>query len=319
MTRVVPCLVERKIVPTVWGGNNLNRVLGLDLPTDQKIGETWEVFDRPDGSSGLTGLDMDLGRAVRDDAEAWLGRRFARCERFPLLLKFIDAQEALSVQLHPTDADAVGDNGKHECWVILAVGEDARIIRGLKPEVDRETFLSAIGDESIDHMLHSFKPEVGTAIIVPAGTVHSIGPDVVLFEVQQNSTLTYRIHDWGRPRELHIEDAKRAMKETLFERDCEVPEPTGDGGEWLVRHPAFSLRRYSLESPMTMSGDGEFRLLTVIGGQGTIGWRSGGDDPPVILRTGQTMIVPAAIEQVFLSPVGRFDCIWTAPGEALLP
>ncbi|MCA8941202.1 MAG: class I mannose-6-phosphate isomerase [Planctomycetes bacterium] len=320
MTRAVPCLLGRRIVPTVWGGDNLSRVLGLELPRGERVGETWEAFDRPDGSSELVGLGATLHEVVRSDAATWLGRRFADCDRFPLLLKFIDAQDALSVQLHPSDADAVGDSGKHEAWVVLAAGENARIIRGLAPGVDPVDFAAAIGTPELDDMLHSFRPEVGSAIMVPAGTVHAIGPDVVLFEVQQNSDLTYRIFDWGRDRELHVEQAKQAMRHDDSELpQTETPVDTGDGGQWLIRHDAFSVRRYDLGAPKTMSTDGEFRLLTVIGGQGTLGWRSGGDDPPLIVRTGQTVLVPAATEQVFLSPVGRFDYLWTAPGDALVP
>ncbi len=314
-TRKTPCLLERRIVPKVWGGRDLERVLGIELPGDEAVGETWEVFDRPDGASRIRdGGGRTIADLVREDAAGWLGARFRGVDRFPLLVKFIDARKALSVQLHPDDERAVDDSGKHEAWVVLDVGADGRIIRGLLPGVSTDEFAAAIPGPEVEKLLHAFRPEVGQAVMVPAGTVHAIGPDIVLFEVQQNSDLTYRVYDWGRPRELHVDQALAALRETTEdEADTIAPTPC-EGGDWLIRHELFSVRRYDVDAPRSLPSEGEFKILSVIAGQGTVGWRSGGDDPPLFVRSGDTMLVPADLDEVFLSPVGQFRVLWTAPG-----
>lgn len=319
--KIAPCLLERRFVPKVWGGRALERVLGIHLPAgDEPIGETWELYDRPDGSSRIQGGEgATIADLVYDNAASWLGRKFAHLDRFPLLLKYIDAREALSVQLHPDDEQASGDSGKTEAWVVLDAGENARIVRGLRSGRNRDELRAALGSSAIEELLHDFKPSAGDAVFVPAGTVHALGPDLVVFEVQQNSDLTYRLYDWGRPRELHIDEGIEAYKPVDdVAAPTTAPVPCEDGrGEWLIRDDMFSVRRYRIDEPQALLTDASFKVLNVVGGQGTVGWRSGGDDPPLFARSGDTVLVPAAVEQVFLSPVGKFEVLWTAPGDAL--
>lgn len=324
MTKPLPCHLERRVVPKVWGGRRLEELLGVTFDGDEPIGETWEIFDRPDGASAIRdGGGRTLHDLIQEDAAGWLGKRFAHADRFPLLLKFLDAREALSVQLHPCDADApAGDAGKNEAWLMLDVGANGRIVRGLRAGADAEALRAAAQQEGvegaqIDEVLHAFRPEVGDAVMVPAGTVHSIGPDIVLFEVQQNSDVTYRVYDWGRPRELHLDAAFAAFREAdpaAIER-VERRAPCEDGvGEWVIRHEDFTVRRLDPASPVQLDPAGSFKILTVLAGQATLGWRSGGDDPPLFAQRGDTILVPASLDRVFLSPIGRFEALWTAPG-----
>ncbi|MEO6595561.1 MAG: type I phosphomannose isomerase catalytic subunit [Planctomycetota bacterium] len=308
----------------VWGGRALEQLFSLQLPPGEAIGETWELFDRPEGSSRLRGSDVTLAQLVQKSPDELLGRGVAPGYggRFPLLLKFVDAREALSVQVHPDDAQAKseGDGGKHEAWVVLHVGQGGRIIRGVRPEVDRDRFAAKAHTAEVESMLWSFTPKVGDTIYVPPGTVHAIGPEVVVFEVQQNSDVTYRLYDWGRPREVHVQKALGVLRHgqagaAVAERPVIEPSLLPDGGRLLVSTPHFRLRRYDLPRPYTLATNGRFMALTVLAGRGMLGWHSGGSDVPLQLAAGDTAVVPACKDSVFVSPLGRLDMLVSDPGE----
>ncbi len=318
VSRLRPCFLERQVLPKPWGGRALERVFGLRLPPGSPIGETWEVFDRAEGSSPLRGVAGTLAtwmaEARRDllgDAAPSLGGRF------PLLVKLIDAQAELSVQVHPDDdlARADGDSGKHEAWVVLATGPAARIICGLAPGTDPGAFADVAHTSAVEAHLHAFTPRVGQAIEVPAGVVHAIGPDVVVYEIQQNSDLTYRLYDWGRPREVHVAKALRATRFDVAPRLEALGTPAEHGGKWLFRNRAFTLRRFELNGPVTLGTEDSFKIATVIAGRGTLGWRSGGEDLPLPLGPGDTVLVPACTGAVFVSPVGGLTMLWAGPGS----
>lgn len=317
-----PMLFDRKLLPKVWGGRALESVMGMRLPVGESIGETWELFDRPDGSSVVRGGTTTLADLMHSDREALLGRGVAAGHggRFPLLLKFIDARDALSVQVHPDDeqARAEKDGGKDEAWLVLHSGPTARIIRGFRPGVQREQFAAVAHTQAVEQLLWAFRPEPGDCVHVPPGTVHAIGPDVVVFEVQQNSDVTYRLYDWGRSREVHVQ---KAIAVTSMEpRPVRADRPVtsarclDDGGVELVATPSFRLRRYALQRPFTLPTDGTFATITVLAGRGMLGWRSGGDDAPIHLAPGDTVLVPGCLEGVFLSPIGRLDLAVAGPG-----
>jgi mannose-6-phosphate isomerase len=216
MSPLEPFLLERIALPKVWGGRMLAKALGIALPPDVDVGETWELYDRPEGSSRLRGRTTTIADLMAKASEPLLGEGVpaAHGRRFPLMLKFLDARDALSVQVHPDDALAAADDdsGKNEACVVLHAGPGARFIRGLRPGVDRARFLAAVGTPQLEELLWSFRPEVGDTIHIPPGTIHAIGPGLVVFEVQQNSDLTYRIHDWGRGRAVHVQKAAAARR-----------------------------------------------------------------------------------------------------------
>ncbi|MBL9080148.1 MAG: class I mannose-6-phosphate isomerase [Planctomycetes bacterium] len=325
MPSLKPFLLERKLLPKVWGGRALEAALGLRLPAGEAIGETWELFDRPEGSSNLRGEQRTLAAVLQQHGDDLLGRGTARGHggRFPLLLKFIDAREALSVQVHPDDAQAAGegDSGKDEAWLVLHAGPQARIIRGLRPGVDAAAFRQHAHTAAVEGMLWAFAPRPGDVVHIPPGTVHAIGPDVVVFEVQQNSDVTYRLYDWGRPREVHVQKALAVARTeapaAMADRPVVAPSALPDGGQLLAATPHFRLRRYLPARPLTLATDGAFATLTVLGGRGMLGWRSGGDDVPLPIAAGDTVLVPACVEHVYLSPIGRLDVAVTDPGTHL--
>jgi mannose-6-phosphate isomerase len=313
-----PSLLTRKVVAKPWGGRALERVLGLSLDAGVQVGETWEVFDRPDGSSRMQADGRTLAEWMASHAQDLLGRgvKPAPGNRFPLLLKFIDARQALSVQVHPDDelARAEGDCGKNEAWVIMAAGPQARIILGVRPGTTRERFAAVAHTAAVEPLLHAFVPAAGDAVAVPPGVVHAIGPDVVLFEIQQNSDVTYRLYDWGRPREVHLEKGLRAARFDLPCATTVTPQPAPDGFEWLFRNAHFTLRRQTFDSPRELSTEGTCKIATVVRGRGTLGWRSHGQDLPLPIGPGDSVLVPACTGSVYLSPVGNLTLLWSGPG-----
>ena len=314
-----PCILERKILPKVWGGRALETLMGIELPPGESIGETWELYDRADGSSQIRGSDETLRDWMERDAAGLLGAGVSPTEDgyFPILIKYIDAADKLSVQVHPDDemAKSENDGGKSEAWVVLGKSPGAQMVCGLKPGITADEFAAVAHTEAVEDALNIFEPEVGDSIYVPAGTVHAIGPGVVVFEVQQNSDVTYRFYDWGRPREVHVD---KGLQATRF--DGETSPAIGnaridDDSEWLFCNEFFTTRRTTLRAPVSLGTEGSFKALSVVKGRGTLGWHSGGSEPPMLLSQGDTVLVPASIEVTFLSPIGEMDLLVCGPGE----
>ena len=320
MPPLKPCLMERVVLPKVWGGHGVEELFGIRSDDGGPIGETWELFDRPERSSAIRGGGT-LRELMQRDARELLGPRTGTAPggRFPLLFKFLDAEELLSVQVHPDDrqaaADGEGDGGKSEAWVVLRSSPSAMIVRGFRPGVRKEQVAAAGPTRAIEELLFSFRPAEGDVIWVPANTVHAVGSGVVIFEVQQNSDLTWRIYDWGRNRRLHVDKALAVARiEDGSRQPTVAPRPLADGGQLLVQTPQFRLRRYRLTRPVTMPTGRAFLVATVLGGRGMLGWHSRGEDQPLRLSPGDCALVPACVPEVFFSPIGHLDLALTDPG-----
>jgi mannose-6-phosphate isomerase len=320
----------------VWGGRRLADLLGKDAPPDQKIGESWELADHPHGTSTFAEGPL-AGKSLRDvlgrHGTEILGRQLAQlgwAKRFGLLIKFIDAAEKLSVQVHPDDAcaaeNAAGESGKTECWVVVHAEPGAWLVHGVRPGTTREAFARALEDGSVEDLLARREVKAGDFVWVPAGTIHAIGPGIVLAEIQQTSDLTYRLYDWdragldGKPRELHVEEGLEAAN---FSK--ELPAPGGRGKtadetglviEHLVDCPAFSLSRICLDRrPWAAETGGTFAALVVLEGSARL--RAGGGD--LDITCGDTVLVPAdAGEYAFEAPQGLTVLAAAPPGKAPL-
>ena len=320
MSPLEPFLLERIALPKVWGGRMLAKALGIALPPDVDVGETWELYDRPEGSSRLRGRTTTIADLMATASEPLLGEGVpaAHGRRFPLMLKFLDARDALSVQVHPDDALAAADDdsGKNEACVVLHAGPGARFIRGLRPDVDRARFLAAVGTPQLEELLWSFRPEVGDTIHIPPGTIHAIGPGLVVFEVQQNSDLTYRIHDWGRGRAVHVQKAAAAAdaQPTPSARPVVAPTPLADGGAELVATRDFRVRRYALKQRFELRPDGRFCTVTCVAGGGTLWWPGERVDGTLALATGDTALVPACCPRFDLIPNESMNVLVCDPG-----
>ncbi len=319
-TALKPVLLDRLVQSKIWGGHHLGAMFDIHSNDGEPVGETWELFDRPEDGSKLRSGGT-LRELMVADQRGLLGRdvRPAFGDRFPLLFKFLDAQTSLSVQVHPDDAAAHvhGDGGKTEAWLVLQTLPHARIVRGFQPSVTREQFEALAREPELEQLLYQFTPKVGDCIYVPAGTVHAIGPGAVIFEVQQNSDITWRLYDWGRNRTLHLDQGIPASRVTDGSLDPTVKARSlPDGGTLLTSNPFFRMRRYSLTQKLEAETKGAFLVVTVLGGHGTLGWHSGGADLPIRLQPGDCVLVPAATPSVYLSPIGGLDVVLTDPARS---
>jgi mannose-6-phosphate isomerase len=298
----------------IWGGRRLGTVLHKPIGDESDYAESWELSDYHDQISvvlegSLTGATLrDLVRSREDEL---LGKALGPRDQFPLLVKFIDAHHALSVQVHPDDETGrrlANDNGKTETWVILDSEPGSLIYAGLKQGVKRDEFAAAIVAGEVEPMLHSFKPKPGDCILIEAGTVHAIGAGVLLAEIQEMSDATFRIYDWGRkgpdgkPRQLHFQES---MESIDFNRGpvgplSPVAEPIAGGGtsERLSRSPYFAMERLTLIQPAFVGGADRFTI--VMGLKGTSIVEHGGSRVP--LEFGQTLLLPAALGECEIVP-----------------
>lgn len=290
--RMRPLYKER-----VWGGQNLKRIYGRDLPDElASFGESWEIVDREEDQSVVIGGELD-GRTLQElwthHRETVFGEGLPETDRFPLLLKILDAREKLSLQVHPPENLAVelGGEAKTEMWFIAEAEPDAELYCGLKDGVNLEDFRDAIEDGSTAEKIHSMKVTKGDFLFVPSGRLHAIGGGIVIFEIQQNSDTTYRVHDWNRlgtdgfPRQLHVNEAMKCINFEDFE-----PGTGREDGESLVHCPYFKVDRLELNnsSPRPGSIDDQFAIISVL--EGTLS--CGGSD----FEAGDFFIVPAKNE-----------------------
>ena len=204
----------------LWGGRHLANLLTTPLPSGP-VGEAWILSDRDDHQSQVAeGLfkGQTIGQLLQQFPQQILGKLAGRFRRFPLLLKFLDVHEMLSVQVHPTKANKdllpAGETAKTEAWVVLEAGTESRIYAGLKPDTTEADLRRALANGTVANYLAYLTPKPGDAVFLRAGTVHSLGGDLVVFEIQQNSDVTFRLYDWdhidpktGKPRALQVDQA----------------------------------------------------------------------------------------------------------------
>ena len=286
-----------------WGGTRLGTTLGKRLGPETDYAESWEIADHGEDQSIVNTsyfAGSTLQELLRDTNEAILGRHAGR-DQFPLLIKFLDASDRLSVQVHPNDAQAKTfdptENGKTEAWVIIDAEPGSRVYAGLKTGVTAETIRAAIDAGKLEDCLHSFEVSVGDCVFIPAGTVHAIGESILLAEVQQSSDMTFRLYDWdrlgadGQPRELHIEKAIACTNFELGPVNCQIPQPIKDGHE-LASCEYFTIRRYSGLSDVRIPDDNRFHVLMSLAENATV---TVGPEVEQ-LAFGQTLLLPAEHE-----------------------
>jgi mannose-6-phosphate isomerase len=267
----------------LWGGRRLADLLSAPLPGSGPIGEAWVLSDRDDHPSQVANGPLQ-GRTIAQVLEQFpkqmMGELAGRFRRFPLLLKFLDAREMLSVQVHPSDKNNGAESGKTEAWVVLEAGTKSRIYAGLKPGTTLEVLGQALKDGTVADRLECFAPKRGDGVFIPAGTVHSLGGGVVVFEVQQNSDVTFRLYDWGhvepdtgKPRPLQVDQALACID--FAERDGGLVAPVVEGTmpvvcERLFHCEYFRLWRLRGQSPFSVGAAGVPRVLVCIEGAGQV-------------------------------------------------
>ncbi len=322
--RFGPLVFAEILKPKPWGGRSLARVCGKSLPPGEQIGESWEVADHPHGVSVVS--EGPLGGATLSDLVAGESNSLLgsgrSTGRFPLLVKLVHAKEQLSVQVHPDDGCAramkLTDSGKTEAWYVVQVSPGGRIIAGLKSrrDVPRLPELALSGE--IVRRLRTIHPRRGEALLCPAGAVHALGPGVVLLEIQQNSDATFRLYDWGRvgldgkPRELHLNEAVRAVGDRPMRLVKSRPRTLRSmpfPAQRLVSCDKFVMDLWRVPKASDRSKEGQFEILHVVAGSGML--RSS-HWPDVRLRKGRTVLVPASVHSYKLFPRLQMEIVRTA-------
>ncbi len=299
----------------LWGGRNLAHWLHVAMP-DGPVGEAWLISDRDDNPSRVSEGPLKgktLTELVRDYPDQMLGQFAGRFKRFPLLLKYLDVAQMLSVQVHPSEAHRElippGEEPKTEGWVVLEAKPESRIYAGLKPGTTREA-LKTLSQKTVDDALPSFAPKVGESVLIEAGDVHSLGDGVVVLEIQQNSDVTFRLYDWdhidqttGQKRPLQVEQALDCVnfdQGILGPRTPQVTERGAARCERVLDSKYFQLSRLVASQAFDVGEANGPAIVVCIDGKGAIG----GEGAKVDMQKGDVVLLPAAAGRVSFVPEG---------------
>ncbi|MFC4776858.1 type I phosphomannose isomerase catalytic subunit [Paenibacillus sp. GCM10023252] len=298
-----PLQFQPEMKERVWGGRALEQ-FGLQLP-EGSIGEGWMIGDHPNGTTKvkngeLAGLGLD---EIREQygKELFGSKGFSEKNgRFPLLIKLLDCNDDLSIQVHPNDhyeGLPAGELGKTEMWYILDAKPDAKIIYGLKDGVNRESLDQLIQEGRIMEGLQEVPVQAGDAFYIPAGTVHALCAGVVVAEIQQNSDTTYRLYDYNRPgldgqlRELHVEDSLNVIAYEGAGATRMTTDKLG-ANEWLqiAESPYFDVTKGNVREPWALrTSEDSFEILVIAEGTGTVSWDGG----TLTTKAGECFLLPA--------------------------
>jgi mannose-6-phosphate isomerase len=319
MSELYPLLMMPEFHERVWGTRDLapiySRVVGKE-----PIGEAWltgeecKVANGPLSGVPLRELCERYGRNL-------VGETAPAADRFPLLVKFLFPKEKLSVQVHPDDEGAheMGlPNGKTECWYVARSIPGATVGLGLKKGTTREEFEKAIEEKRAEELMNWIDVRTGDMIYVDAGTIHAIAPGSILIEAQQNSDTTFRLYDYGRPRELHVEQGMRAMRETTAAGKV-IPQAE-NGHDILVASSCFVIERYKANQPVNYTPEPDatsVQVLVAVDGSGVVEAEGA---QPVSFNRGESVIVPAEVRQFTVRPQWTIEFLrMTLPAGKLPP
>jgi mannose-6-phosphate isomerase len=295
-----PLVFEPLLMERVWGGRRLETLFHKRLPPTTRIGECWEIVDREDAQSvvhegPLRGLTLnELWTQRREEI---FGTGLPDTPRFPLLFKLLDAQERLSLQVHPPAevAARLGGEPKTEMWFILDALLESHLYAGLRKGVTRTDFDIALQAGDLANLIHHLPIKAGDAVFIPSGRIHAIGAGNVIFEVQQNSDTTYRVFDWnrlgldGRPRELHVAESLESIDFTDVEPQIAQPE-----GDTILGCDYFRVEQWTLDEPRSAPAGG-FAIYCVANGSVECAGRAFG--------RGEFFMLPAKLSEAELRPL----------------
>jgi mannose-6-phosphate isomerase len=323
-----PLLLAPMLQYRLWGGRRLAGLLTPAQAGDGLIGEAWLLSDRPDHQSRVVAgplAGLTLSELLEGYPDEMLGRLAGRFRRFPVLLKFLDAHELLSVQVHPSDEQTnylpAGETGKTEAWVVLEAGPESRIYAGLRPGTTPGDLRTALATGAIAGQLVGFTPKPGDGVFLPAGTVHSLGGDLLVLEVQENSDVTFRLHDWdrvdpatGQPRSLQVDQALACIDFAQGVLAPVVPVVEAESParrERLFDCEHFRLWRIQGELAFTVGAAGLPRVLICIAGAGEVD-HDGASHP---IGRGDVMLLPAMVGECTVRPRGPLSVLEVALPE----
>lgn len=307
----------------LWGGRRLEALFGKPLPPNTLIGETWELADLEDNQS-VVAVGPAKSKTLRQLVDEWgtelLGRAERIAGRFPLLIKFLDARETLSVQVHPDAAMAAKLGGavrvKHEAWYVIEAEAGAVIYRGLADGVDRDGLAEAIRSGTVESVLRKVPVKAGQCYYLPSGTLHALGAGVVVAEVQTPSDVTYRVFDWnrvdpatGRPRELHIDEALQCVR--FGEQTVQTQSRAHVVSVWTTVTRLADCESFIIEKVRMVEGldqeipYAELVVWIVLEGTGTITSKHA---PAVPFAPGDVVLLPANLKDGRVQT--KSDCVW---------
>jgi mannose-6-phosphate isomerase len=302
-----PLLLHPQFHERVWGARSLAPIYSREI-TGAPIGEAWLTGDACLVANGPF-QGHSLGDLSRKFGPSLIGPGANDATQFPLLIKFLFPNDKLSVQVHPDDdgARTVGQScGKTECWYILSAEKGAQVGLGMKPGTTKAEVEEAIRDTRMEELLNWVDVRAGDMIYVDAGTVHAIGPGAVIVETQQNSDTTYRLYDYGRPRELHIEAGLRAMKEHTHAGKVRLgPGSTSQGmtRQNLITSPCFIVDKFELKQPWQFLRPKDILAnawcMVATRGCGTIELNG---MEPLTFTAGESVVVPATLPSFVVRP-----------------
>jgi mannose-6-phosphate isomerase len=311
----------------IWGGRKLAEVFKRELPGN-KIGESWELAAHPNGTSIVNNGPLK-GTSLRDLVQKFplqvIGNEHQEVSKkgFPLLIKFLDASDRLSVQVHPDDHYSglvEGEQGKTEMWYIINAEPGARLVYGVKPGISKERFADALQKGQLESCLNEIEVKKGEVYFIPAGTVHAIMEGILIAEIQQNSDTTYRVYDWnrpgkdGNPRPLHIKQALEVINFSQ-ENGNNLPLVVNNKDylkEYLTICPYFAVELFKLSGEIPLYPDGErFYILISLAGQGEIIC----NDINLEIKPGMTILLPAVLEEVIIRGKLQFINTYIPPSR----
>lgn len=294
-----PLTFEPIFMERMWGGRRLETQFGKKLPPNVRIGESWEIVDRPEAQSVVRDGEFK-GKTLH---HLWIQHRrdafgnLAEAPRFPLLIKLLDAAERLSLQVHPPKKAGakLGGEPKTECWYVAAVEPDTEVFVGFRERITRAQFEKSVGEGSAADHVHRIKVKPGDAVFLPAGRFHAVGAGNLLIEIQQNSDTTYRVFDWnrvddrGKPRQLHVDQALESIDFNDVTPQLIKPE-----GERLVRDELFEIQKWDLESRREVGPRGQFAIVCCLSGKLSCADAN--------LAPGEFFLIPASLQDRYLHP-----------------
>ena len=316
-----PLKFEPILKTIVWGGEKIAPYKGIET-SQQHIGESWEL-------SGVAGNESVVaegplkGKTISQLVKEYKGELVGEHvyantgDEFPLLIKFIDAQSDLSIQVHPNDELAAarhnGSKGKTEMWYVVAADEGAHLLAGLTEKITPQQYAAKVADGTITGVLARYDVHPGDVFFLPAGRIHAICGGCFIAEIQQTSNITYRIYDYGRlgldgkPREVHTELAKDAIDYTVYPDYRTHYSPLQDEEQEVVSCQYFTTSIYDLTLPFAkdLSGIDSFMVVMCLGGSGSL--EVDGEEVPV--RQGETVLVPASADDICFIPDGAMKVL----------
>ena len=286
----------------MWGGHRLDSVFGKKLPPNTRIGESWEIVDRPEAQSVVANRLLK-GKTLH---ELWTQNRHdifgdvPETPRFPLLIKLLDAQERLSLQVHPPEevAAKLGGEPKTEFWYVGAADPGAELFLGFRELITREQFKRALDKGTVEDWVQKIHVKAGDAMFLPGGRLHAVGGGNLLVEIQQNSDTTYRVFDWnrvdatGKARQLHVDQALQCIDFTDV-----GPHLIEPNGEVLIKHELFEIQKWNLDSSREIAPLGQFAIVCSL--TGSLRCAS------VDLGPGEFFLIPARLQDRRVEPLKK--------------